>query len=153
MGDGHDRTKKAASMKNIASVFIIGATLLAASFRPIVAQAEGNQGHHQSGIFGHIGGGIVSGTPDGEGSIFPDHVRVYTSEGELLTEVETVVTEDAWWYFEVALKPGAYRVTAYVGLPPEDGGVDFSFPEEVTVGKKEFVEVGFTFVPTMPRLP
>jgi hypothetical protein len=141
-------------MKNIAPIIIIGASLLAAFFWPIGAQAQGNQGHHQSGIFGHINGGIIIATPDGEGSsVIPNHVRVYTNEGELLTEVETVVTEDAWWYFEVFLKPGAYTVSAYMGSPPEDGGIAFTYPVEVTVGKKEFLEVAFTFVPTTPRIP
>jgi hypothetical protein len=134
-------------MKNIASIFIVGATLLAACLQPLAAQAEGNQGHHQSGIFGNTGGGIIIATPDGEGSsVLPNHVRVY-QEGELVTEVETVTTEDALWYFEVYLKPGTYTVTVYAGAPPENGGIAFTFPAEVTVGKKGFVEVAFSWVP------
>jgi len=134
-------------MKNIASIFIMGATLLAAFLQPIAARAEGNQGHHQSGIFGNTGGGIIIATPDGEMSgVIPNHVRVY-KEGELVTEVETVTTEEALWYFEVYLKPGTYTVTAYSGAPPEEGGIAFTFPDEVTVGKKGFVEVEFSWRP------
>lgn len=132
----------------------MGATLLAVFFRPIAAQAQGNQGHHQSGIFGQINGGAIIATPDGEGSgAIPNHVRVYTKERELVTEVETVTTDEALWYFEAYVKPGTYTVIAYSGVPPEDGGIMFTYPVEVTIGRKEFVEVAFTFVPTMPRIP
>src|SRR5437868_3614439 len=68
-----------------------------------------NQGHHQSGIVGSVGGGVIIATPSGEGSgIRPNVVRVFDADlpNRLVTEVETEVQGDVWWHFEVYLKPG-----------------------------------------------
>ena len=126
----------------ICAVLLIGALLAAG------AQAAGKRGHHQSGIIGQVNGGIIIATPTGEGSrIIPDHVRVYSDEGRLLGEVETEVTERAWWHFEVYLKPGNYTLVAYAGAPPEAGGILYSYPLAVTVAKKQFTEVALSFRP------
>lgn len=79
--------------------------------------------------------------------VLPDHVRVYSDNGTLLTEVETEVTGEANWHFEVYLKPGHYTVIAYAGAPPEKGGILYSLPVPVTVEKKQFTEVALSFRP------
>ena len=135
-------------MKAFTRRSIICAALLSGAFLAAAAHAEGNRGHHQSGIVGQVNGGIVIATPTGEGSsVIPDHVRVFSDRGKLVDEVETTVTETAWWHFEVYLKPGNYTLVAYAGPPPEAGGILYSFPLEVTVQKKQFTEVALSFRP------
>ncbi len=135
-------------MKNFTGKCLIGAALLIGCLLPVAASAQENQGHHQSGILGKVNGGVVMATPTGEGSmVIPDHVRVYSDKGNLLLEVQTEVTEDAWWHFEVYLKPGNYTVIAYAGAAPENGGILYCFPVPVTVGKKHFTEVALSFRP------
>jgi hypothetical protein len=132
-------------MKSIAPKLIIWIGLLVVSLLPAGAQLQGHQGHHQSGITGRVNGGMVSVTPTGEGSmVIPDYVRVYSDTGELVTEVETEVTENATWHFDVYLKPGRYMVMAYVPPAPEDGGVLYTYPVAVTVEKKQFTDVVLT---------
>lgn len=97
-------------------------------------------------LSGKFNGGVLVATPTGEGSAaIPDHVRVYSEKGKLLTEVETEVVENANWHFEVFLKPGIYTLVAYAGAAPEVGGILYSLPVAVTVGKKEFTEVALSF--------
>jgi len=102
-----------------------------------------NQGHHQSGITGRVSGGVIIATPTGEGSrVIPDIVRVYSDSGELVAEVETEVEGNAWWHFQINLKPGNYTVIASV-----PGGYSYSYPVSVTVDKKQFTEVNLGFLP------
>jgi hypothetical protein len=136
-------------MKNFTQKFLVCAALVIGCLLPISAQAQGNQGHHQAGIVGQVNGGVVIATPTGEGSmVIPDHVRVYSDKGKLLTDVETEVTVTANWHFQVFLNPGTYTVIAYAGVPPENGGTLYSFPVTVVVGKKQFTEVALSFRPT-----
>jgi hypothetical protein len=79
--------------------------------------------------------------------IIPDHVRVYSDKGKLLTEIETEVTEDVNWHFEVNLKRGSYTLVAYAGTPPEQGGIVYSYPVAVAVEKKQFTGVALSFRP------
>jgi hypothetical protein len=121
--------------------FIMCITLLALS--PVTTTlAQDNQGHHQSGVTGLVSGGIFGG-----GMVRPDHVRVYSEEGELVAEVETEVQGNILWHFEVYLKPGNYTLVAYAGAPPENGGILYSFPVPVTIQKKQFIEVTISFRP------
>ncbi len=132
-------------MKNFTPKLMVCAALVIGCLLPIAVQAQGNQGHHQSGIIGQVNFGILSGTPTGEGgTIIPDHVRVYSDKGKLVAAVETEVTANAFWHFQVFLKPGTYTVTAYAGVPPENGGVTYSFPVTVIVRKKQFTEVALS---------
>ncbi len=134
-------------MKKYTQELRVCAALIIGCLLPTTAQSQGNQGHHQSGIVGLVTAGVVSGTPTGEGPIIPEHVRVYSETGKLLTEVETEATADANWHFEIFLKPGTYTLVAYAGPPPEEGGILYSFPVAVTVGKKQFTEVTLNFRP------
>jgi hypothetical protein len=45
------------------------------------------------------------------------------------------------------LKPGTYTVIAYAGAAPENGSALYSYPVEVTVGKKQFTELVLSFMP------
>ena len=87
--------------------FIVLAALLLTSVSLFVV-AHANQGHHQSGIIGH-----VEGLPT-----FVDRCRVHitSSDGGKL---DLDVLTDTNLAFAVALKPGIYTVVPYVvSVPP-----------------------------------
>jgi hypothetical protein len=116
-----------------------------------------DEGHHQSGITGSITS-IAFGVTYGVGArLIPYRVRVYTDTfpHELVAEVEAEISADTWWQqqFEVHLKPGRYFAVAYLPPAPEDGGRTYTFPANVTVEKKQFTDVTFSFVPYSPVLP
>ena len=126
---------------------MVCAALLCGCFLPVPAQAQGNQ---DSGIIGQVNGGLLlpGGIVGHPGIIvIPDHVRVYSDKGKLLTDVETEVMAKVYWHFEVLLKPGTYTVVAYSGTPPENGGTHYSPPVTVTVTKKQFTEVAIPLGP------
>jgi hypothetical protein len=102
-------------------------------------EVKSHQGHHQSGIVGSVSGGIIIATPTGEGSaVLPNIVRVYTATfpHKLVAEAETEVQGDAWWHFEVCLKPDDYLLVASTST-----GQLFSYPVPVTVEKRQWREL------------
>lgn len=135
-------------MKQLTPKLTLWITLLFGCLTATSLRAQGHQGHRQSGISGWVCAGFIVATPTGEGSrVVPDHVRVYSVNGELLTEVETEIQGNILWHFEVFLKPGNYIVLAYAGAAPEDGGALYSEPVPVTVQKKQFTDLVVSFRP------
>ena len=123
-------------MKQITRKFIICAALVIASLLPAAVQANGNRGHHQSGIIGRV-------QVEQSGLPFLWQVRVSTDTCEPITVVQT---EDDG-QFVVNLKPGTYRLRPFVplwwvGLNGERLYAEFNGPPvQVTVAKKDFTVV------------
>ena len=121
-------------MKKVISIFLVAVGLLATCLRPLVAHAQGHQGHHQSGIIGQVQRVIL---------FHSWNVRVVADTGEFVTDFLTAADGT----FQVYLKPGTYVLTAYY---PDFGpqGTVWGTPVEVTVGKKQIQR---TFLPiTLP---
>jgi len=136
-------------MKHIALKPLLCIALFVSGLFPATVQADGNRGHHQSGIIGRV---------QLEQSSLPLswQVRVSTDRGEAIT----VLQPDEDGQFAVNLKPGTYRLTAfapvwllYYGVPMY---AEFSGPPvQVTVSKKDFtaVEVPLAWQDSWPGWP
>jgi len=120
-------------MKNSTRNFALCALLIFGSFLPVTFQAEGNQGHHQSGIIGRV-------QVEQIGARLPWQVRVTTDRFEPVA----VLPADEDGNFMLNLKPGAYHLNAFVG---GGGGATLVGPTiRVTVTKKDFTLVELPLV-------
>jgi len=114
-------------MKNITHKLIICAALIIGSFLPASVQADG-RGHHQSGIIGRV-------QIEQIGIPLLWQVRVSSDSFKPIT----ILQADAEGQFLVNLKPGTYRLSAFVG-----GLVGPSI--QVRVTKKDFTIVELPIV-------
>ena len=122
-------------MKHIALKPLLCIALLIGGFLPAAVHADGNRGHHQSGIIGRV---------QVEQAVLPFiwQVRVSTDTCESLTVLET----DDEGQFVVNLKPGTYRLTPFAPVWLLYYGT-WSYAEivgptvQVTVAKKDFTAV------------
>lgn len=114
--------KERNGMKNITHKFAICAVLLFGCLLPVATRAQGNQGHHQSGIIGQI-----------EQVPGPWNIRIVTVDGEFVADIQA----DDSGFFEVDLKPGTYVLTPFI-LSIDGTGVLHGADTTVTVEKKAF---------------
>ena len=134
--DSSTTHKESISMKNITRKIIICAALVIGSLLPVAVQADGNQGHHESGIIGRV-------QIEQIGVRLPWQVRVSTDSFKAVAVLQT--DEDG--QFMVSLKPGTYHLSAFVG---GNGSASLGGPPiRVTVTKKDFtlVELPLGFGP------
>ena len=127
-------------MKQITRKVLICAALVIGSLLPVAVHADGNRGHHQSGIIGRVQ--IEQTIPT-----LAWQVRVSTDTCESLTVLET----DDEGQFVVNLKPGTYRLTPFAVVWFLYNGVwmsgEFVGPSvQVTVAKKDFTVVELPIV-------
>ena len=129
-------------MSNTRLKSIICAAFVFACLRPVAVQADGHQGHHQSGVVGQafvsLSGCVTLGPvpePCADAQPMSGTVLVYSEGGRLVTAA--VTDEDG--FFRVNLKPGDYILTMYI--PPQgSGSVGHLEARQTafTVKKKEF---------------
>ena len=126
-------------MKQITRKVLICAALVIGSLLPVAVHADGNRGHHQSGIIGRVQVEQVGGA-------FPWQVWVGTDTGESITVLQT----DDEGQFVVNLKPGTYQLQPFCPLSISDGELPGGVvligpPVQVTVAKKDFTVVELPF--------
>src|SRR4051794_2108410 len=92
------------SMKNSTRKFMLCAVMILGSFLPIAVQADGRQGHHQSGIIGRV-------QVEQIGVRLPWQGRVTTHTFQPVAVLPT----DADGQFIVNSKPGTYLLNPFVG--------------------------------------
>ena len=112
-------------MKKIIHEFTLCAVVILVSFLPLAVHADGNQGHHQSGIIGRV-------QVEQIGVRLPWRVRVTTDTFQPVAVLPT----DEEGQFIVNLKPSTYHLNAFVG---GNGGATLGGPTiRVMVTKKDF---------------
>lgn len=133
-------------MKQRTHKLVIWAALIIASLLPATVQANGNRGHHQSGIVGRVQV-EQSGLPvHWQVSVSTDCDSIIILEAEDDQQVTVLQTEDDG-RFVVNLKPGTYRLRPFVPLWFVGVNGDWLYaelagpPVLVTVDKKDFTVV------------
>ena len=122
-------------MSHITRNLLLCFALAIGGLLPAAVHADGNRGHHQSGIIGRVQVEQVGGA-------LPWQVWVGTDRGESVTVLQT----DNDGEFVVNLKPGTYQLQPFCPLTISDGGLPVDVvligpPVEVTVVKKDFTVV------------
>ena len=122
-------------MKTVIPKLILSIGLLTGCLIPTGAEAQANQGHHQSGLSGQ-----VVGFPT---FVHQCHIRIVSSDGAK-TDIDIVT--DSELRFEVSLKPGVYTLVPYVvNTPPLF--IAPGSPVVVTVEKKDIEKITLIYTP------
>jgi len=134
-------------MKHIALKPLLCIALLIGGFLPAAVHADGNRGHHQSGIIGRVQVEQVGGALSWQ-------VWVGTDSGESVTVLQTNSDGE----FVVNLKPGTYQLQPFCPLSISDGELPGDVvligpPVQVTVAKKDFTVVDLPLAWEWPSWP